>query len=464
MIFTSISFFLFFAIYFLAYYFLPKKFNLYLIIFGSLVFYGWWDVYLAFIPILLTAIAFVGAVMFSNFVEQRHKKAGLIVTIVCLLLPLIFFKYINFFYVQVLGLVADGERDKIILYGIPLGISFITFTLISYAVDVYRGVYQKVSDFKVLLGYVLFFPQLIAGPILRPAQLIPQLQKRHRIATFRTIKAGLLLVVLGVVKKVIVADKIALAIDPVFEQGFSGNEWLYVLAVYGFTVQIYCDFSGYTDIAIGLAKMLGVRLPKNFERPYMAVSLVDFWRRWHITLSFWLRDYLYISIGGARLGMPRRIFNILITMLLGGLWHGANWTFLVWGLLHGLVISATHLTRGIFASVSVPRFLSIFLTGHFVAITWVFFRAPDLTTAWNVLNGLSMVKYDEFLAFLGVHFFEVSLIILFFLSHKWDREAYFRKIVRNMSNYSFFTIVIFILTASMILSHGSSGQFIYFDF
>ncbi len=463
MIFTSINFFIFFAIYFLAYYFLPKRFNLYLIIFGSLVFYGWWDVYLAFIPILLTAIAFVGVVMFSNLVEQKAKKMGLIATIVCLLLPLVFFKYVNFIYMQVLGVLIDGERDKIIHYGIPLGISFITFTLISYAVDVYRGVYSKVSDFKVLLGYVLFFPQLIAGPILRPAQLIPQLQKRHQIATSRSMKAGLLLVVLGVVKKVIVADKIALAIDPVFEQGFAGNEWLYVLAVYGFTVQIYCDFSGYTDIAIGVAKMLGVRLPKNFERPYMAVSLVDFWRRWHITLSFWLRDYLYISIGGARLGMPRRIFNILITMLLGGLWHGANWTFLVWGFLHGLAISATHLIRDV-ASFKCPRFLSILLTVHFVAITWVFFRAPDLPTAWNVLTGLTMIRADNFFAFLKVHFFEISLIVLFFLSHRWDREAYFRKLVRNTPNYPFFSAVFFIIAAAMILSHGSSGQFIYFDF
>ena len=470
MIFTSLHFCLFFTSYIIIYLIIPKKFNLYLIIFGSLIFYGWWNVYLLFIPLLLTSIAFFGVIFFSKFEADKNKKIGFILTIIVLFIPLIFYKYFNFFYFDVIGLTNKYENKPIVDFGIPLGISFITFSLISYVVDVFTNKYQTIYNFKLLLSYVLFFPQLIAGPILRPFQLISQLNKDHNnkiirnVLGYKSIKIGLAIIAIGIIKKVIVADKIAVAIDPVFEHGFSGNEWMYLLGIYGFTVQIYCDFSGYTDIAIGTAKILGVRLPRNFERPYLAVSPVDFWKKWHITLSLWLRDYLYIPLGGGKLGNIRKLSNILITMILGGLWHGANWTFLFWGLIHGVAISFIHVTRPLLTFIKIPKILAIFLTIHFIAITWVFFRSPDITTAFNIIINLKNIQISMFMPFFLEYLFEITLMILFFISHPWDRIAYINKFINNISNILYVFIIAFILIASLVISEGNSGQFIYFDF
>ena len=265
---------------------------------------------------------------------------------------------------------------------LPVGISFFTFQTLSYSIDVYRRKIEPVKNIIDFGFYVSFFPQLIAGPIVRASQFIPQLSRRYHISERQVWKA-ILLILGGLFKKMVISDYLSVnIIDRVFESPgiYSGVEIL--TSVYGYALQIYCDFSGYTDIAIGLALLLGFKLPKNFNSPYKAVSLVDFWRRWHMSLSFWLRDYLYIPLGGNRKGTFRTGLNLLITMFLGGLWHGANLRFVIWGTLHGLGLIVNKMFTALFKrlNVSFPKPLGWIITFHFVVATWMIFRANSLET------------------------------------------------------------------------------------
>ncbi len=311
MLFSDPVFFIFFAVYFTCHYFLPARFRIWLIIAGSAVFScaGWRPAYV-WLPFAMALGAFAGAAWIDAGKEQRVRRLRLATTLVIGFLPLAFIKYAFFLANDVLGLrgVIDTAQLR---YPLPLGLSFITFTLSAYVIDVYRGKYPLEPSLKILLGYVLFFPHLIAGPILRPHELMPQLRHPSPAPGAR-FKLGIAIFTMGLVKKLIFADTIAQAVDKVYQHG--GSSFEHLVALYGFSVQIYCDFSGYTDMAIGLAYLLRVRLPTNFLRPYSALSIVDFWRRWHITLSHWLRDYLYIPLGGNRGGKARQIRNILITI------------------------------------------------------------------------------------------------------------------------------------------------------
>jgi alginate O-acetyltransferase complex protein AlgI len=285
--------------------------------------------------------------------------------------------------------VGLGSPLPLVQIVLPIGISFFTFQAISYVVDVYRGKTRAAPLIDVAILQA-FFPHIVAGPIVRANELLPQLRAPRDP---RDVLAGpaIFLIVGGIVKKTVIADELARRIvDPVYSEpsAHSGAEVL--LAFYGFAAQIYCDFSGYTDMAIGLALLLGYQLPQNFNRPYLALSLQDFWRRWHMTLSRWLRDYLYIPLGGNRRGRGRTYRNIMITMLLGGLWHGASWTFGLWGGIHGAALSAERLARERFPGFRLPAWAAWLVTFHVVCVAWVFFRAPDLDTAFGVLGGLGL--------------------------------------------------------------------------
>ena len=359
--------------------------------------------------------------------DKSIKKRRLIIVISTLLIPLVLIKYTNFVYSLFIGSFFDSER--LVTWQLPLGISFITFTLIAYVLDVFSGRYHLERNLMNLSGLVLFFPHLIAGPILRPKELLPQLispKPKEKIALL----FGITLFSIGLFKKLVLADPIAEVVDRVFES----NDILlsrldYILAVYGFSIQIYCDFSGYTDMAIGIAILLGVNLPKNFQKPYFSTSIVDFWSMWHITLSTWLRDYLYIPLGGNRNGYFRQTLNIFITMSLGGLWHGANLTFFVWGIAHAFGIGLVHTTRKfkILSWIScLPNILKIFITFHFVTACWVFFRSPDLKTVWRVFNGLFCAQIGNIEFFVTQNIFILCLIVVFFISHKWDDYSIIR--------------------------------------
>jgi D-alanyl-lipoteichoic acid acyltransferase DltB (MBOAT superfamily) len=307
------------------------------------------------------------------------------------LLSLVTFKYSGFLAENLkVALVTTGASPFAVpTLLLPIGISFFTFQAISYVVDVYRGVTPAASLVDVAILQA-FFPHLVAGPIVRANELLPQLRTPRDP---RAVLAGpaIFLIVGGVLKKTVIADELARrVVDPVYSDPAAHSGGEITLAFYAFAAQIYCDFSGYTDIAIGLALLLGYQLPQNFNRPYLALSLQDFWRRWHMTLSRWLRDYLYIPLGGNREGRLKTYRNLMLTMLLGGLWHGASWTFLLWGGLHGAGLSAERWAREHFGGFHLPAWVAWLVTFQFVCIAWVFFRAPDLATAFDVLGGLGL--------------------------------------------------------------------------
>jgi alginate O-acetyltransferase complex protein AlgI len=370
----------------------------------------------------------------------------------------------DFIYVDVLGPLF-GFREKILDLPLPLGVSFITFTLTAFVVDIYRGRFPPVRSPTTTLAYVLFFPHLIAGPILRPVELIPQLEHPRKARSLWP-TAAIAIFTLGLVKKLVIADPIAQAVDSVYAST-SPSAPAAFLAIYGFSVQIYCDFSGYTDMAIGLAMLLGIRLPNNFRQPYAAASLVEFWRRWHITLSFWLRDYLYIGLGGNRGGEARTAMNIIATMVLGGLWHGANWTFVLWGLLHGIAVASIHLARRLAPAVAcaIPGWVSLLLTFHFVTFAWILFRAPGLTKAWEIIGALlNHPTWVQFSDTIGNNIFPAILLGLFFVSHPFDDNRRVKIAARRLRPEIIWPIIMLGWIAAITVSQGSSSKFIYFDF
>jgi len=465
MLFSEPIFFVFFAIYFSLHLLLSERHRLTLVIVGSTVFYAWWRPAYVGVPYVLAVIAWGGTLWLEaakHFDSRRRLR--LVATLIALFLPLAVVKYSYFVANDVLGLRGVFDTSQL-RWSLPLGISFITFTLSAYVIDVYRRQYPVERSIKLLLGYVLFFPHLIAGPILRPYELIPQLRNMRdaRGARFMT---GIAIITLGLVKKLVFADTIAQFVDSVYAGRVGDNAWAHLGAIYGFSAQIYCDFSGYTDMAIGIAYLLRIRLPTNFLRPYLATSIVDFWRRWHITLSHWLRDYLYIPLGGNRYGGLLQFRNIMITMVLGGLWHGANWTFLIWGSLHGLALGLLHLARGPLKAlrIYVPKWLGIILTFHFVSFAWIYFRAADIQAADGIIRGLLYGSWSDPFSVLQQNTFVVLLIVAFLGLHRFDRNALVRVGVRRTPLALTVPAIAFCWILAIAVSQGSSAKFIYFDF
>jgi D-alanyl-lipoteichoic acid acyltransferase DltB (MBOAT superfamily) len=305
-----------------------------------------------------------------------------------------YFKYTNFF-IDNTNLIFDRnfELQEIIL---PVGISFYTFQTLSYTIDVYRKQLEPTKSFIDFLFFVSFFPQLVAGPIVRASDFIPQIYKRLNL-TKEEFNAALFLIVGGLLKKAVISDYISINfVDRVFDAPSSYTSFENLMASYGYAIQIYCDFSGYSDMAIGLALLMGFWLPPNFRTPYQSASITEFWRRWHISLSTWLRDYLYISLGGNRNGKFRTYINLFLTMLLGGLWHGASWKFVFWGTLHGLAIAFERFFGNL---IKLPKnhlikTLQILLTFHFVAFCWLFFRAKDFQTAFLIIDNIGKLTFN----------------------------------------------------------------------
>ncbi len=466
MIFSSPTFFFFFLVYFCLHLLIPARYRIFLIICGSSVFYAWWKLSYAWLPYLLMATGYGGVLWIERAPSPGRRKAAAIVTIVLLFLPLAIFKYTDFVYRQVLGPVLDW-KGALLELPLPLGVSFITFTVVAYVVDTYRGKFPPKQRAATVLAYLLFFPHLIAGPILRPHELIPQLDRPRR-AALRRLAVPLAIFTAGLVKKLVFADQIAEAVNAVYgAPGGPASGPSALLAIYGFSAQIYCDFSGYTDMAIGLALLLGVRLPINFQRPYAAGSIVEFWRRWHMTLSFWLRDYLYIPLGGNRGGRFRETRNILVTMTLGGLWHGANWTFVIWGALHGLGVVFAHWIPRVPAlgfTRAMPRWLAILVTFHFVAFGWVIFRAPSIAKAKDVLAAAFAGGWGDVGAFAARNAFVIALIAVFFLAHRFDDHRRIKVAVRRLRPEILWPLLAFLWVLAIALSQGNSAKFIYFDF
>ncbi len=329
----------------------------------------------------------IAAQLMGRTESRRARKRIVAVAVGLNLATLGIFKYYGFFTTEIndlLGSAGLGLPLPLASIALPVGISFITFQAISYTVDVYRGDIEPAGTIDVAL-YLSFFSQLVAGPIVRASEFMPQLT-RPRDPRKVAVGAAVSLIIIGLVKKVAIADSLAREIvDPVFgvPQAYSAPD--VILATYAYAVQIFCDFSGYTDIAIGTALLLGFVFPQNFDRPYRAASFREFWRRWHMTLSRFLRDYLYIPLGGSRAGKRQTARNLMITMTLGGLWHGAAWGFVLWGVIHGTALVVEHALRG---RVRLPRWLGWFIAFHLIVLAWIPFRAPNLGLAGDFLSRL----------------------------------------------------------------------------
>lgn len=367
---------------------------------ASYLFYMWWNPAFILLIVFSTMIDFIVG---NKIYRSNHRQTWLLISIATNLSLLGFFKYFGFFeenlllIFRLLGWEPSWTAINVIL---PVGISFYTFQTMSYSIDIYRGKLKPTESPLDFAVFVAFFPQLVAGPIVRAAEFLPQIAEPRKIGLS---KQSLTLVVKGLVKKVIVADNLGYTVDHIFQQPEQFPSIIIWAATICFSVQIYCDFSGYTDIAIGIASFLGFQFPQNFNRPYFARTPSEFWSRWHITLSTWLRDYLYIPLGGNRLGNVLTYRNLMITMLLGGLWHGASWNFVLWGFLHGCILCLYRLLN--VPSQRVQGFGAIFeflIFQWLVLVTWIVFRCQDLGVMSVALHKFLLFDFDFQIANMGL--------------------------------------------------------------
>jgi len=469
LLFNSGVFLCFFLLYLLLAGFIKKRLalrNLLLIVF-SLYFYYKSSGYFFLLMIAMSWFAFYMAAAIGKAESLSVRKLLLVSTNTLLLGALGYFKYTNFFLLEVLppmGIHAAAQQIFL-----PLGISFFTFELIAYVTDVYRKDYQPESSFTDFMVYVSFFPHLVAGPIVRPHEFFYQI-KLIQPSDAESNSKGIFLLCMGLIKKCLISDYISLNyVDRIFDNPvlYSGAENL--MGVYGYTVQIFCDFSGYTDMAMGIALMMGFTLPDNFAAPYLSVSVTEFWRRWHITLSSWLRDYLYIPLGGNRKGKFRQYLHLLLTMLLGGLWHGASLKFIAWGGLHGLMLALEKATGKWFSFIPsrLASFLGWCITFHFVAACWVFFRAADFATAAKVfeqtLQHFSWKLVPElFSAYATVYAMVAAGLLLSLVPVRMSLRA---QQVFSRAGLLGQTLILFVVCWAVLQASGSRVQpFIYFQF
>jgi len=403
MVFTSLVFPLFFVIVFTLYWQLDTRNQNRLVVASGLVFYGWWDWRFAVLLLITTGIDYGVGLALEREEGDRRRRMWLLLSLVTNLGVLGFFKYFNFFadsFVRLAALFGAHRSTLMLTVILPMGISFYTFQALSYTIDVYRRELEAVHDPVRYFSFILFFPHLVAGPIVRAKDLLGQF-KRRRIFDPATAPDALRQVLWGVFIKVVVADNLAPVVSAAYDHAAVTPGWQLLYATACFSVEIYGDFAGYTHIAIGCAKLLGIELMRNFAYPYFSRSIPEFWTRWHISLTRWFRQYLYIPLGGSRVSDRRWALNVLIVFLVSGFWHGANWTFIVWGAIHGALYLAYSLAwpdsrshgadipGGEAAIPSAATLLQIALTFSLTCLAWVFFRAPSVTAAMTILGRIA---------------------------------------------------------------------------
>ncbi len=475
MLFCSLEFLFFFTAILLAYWLIPwRQARIWLLLGASFYFYASWNTWLAVLISATTAMDYVIALGMERGVSESRRKALLGLSLAVNLGILCYFKYANFFLdslsqtLHALGASASLPVLKVIL---PIGISFYTFEAINYTVDVYRRRVPAERNLAHFMLFILFFPHLIAGPIVRARDFLPQIRRRKRFSWPR-LHLGAQFFFMGLFKKLAIADRMAVYVDPVFRDPTQYNSKVVWLAVFAYAVQIYCDFSGYTDMAIGAAHMLGYKLAQNFNIPYLSCNISEFWRRWHISLSSWLRDYLFIPLGGSRCSTARANRNLMITMTLGGLWHGASWTFVVWGVLHGLLLIVHKTFQGFCKSrprvdrllQSAPgTLLRVGLTFLSVCVGWIFFRATTFSIAADVLRRMALFQAEGApgpLPSSGI----ILTLLLVALCHVVRRFDLWRKwhmrLPAPMLGFSYAAAV----TVALILAPSGTKPFIYFQF
>lgn len=387
MLFNSFEFLVFFVTVLVIYYILPHRFRWILLLVSSYFFYGYWEwKYLAII-LISTLVDFIAGIQIYQATSSLRKHLFLYISILSNLGILMTFKYYNFFIENINY--ACNSYYPYLEFLLPVGISFYTFQTMSYSIDLYNGrLTAPEKHFGRFALFVTFFPQLVAGPIERASHLLPQFRSKITF-NYDNLSKGLSLILWGLFKKVVIADRLALLVDEVYNNVGEYNGPAFILATLFFTFQIYCDFSGYSDIAIGTAKTLGFNLNINFNKPYLSKSIRDFWKRWHISLSSWFRDYVYIPLGGNKVVKWRWYYNLFLTFLVSGLWHGANWTFIIWGSIHGFVLILEYqFFKKAELKNSLKSALQLIVTFSIICFSWIFFRSNSLSDAQHIIKEL----------------------------------------------------------------------------
>jgi D-alanyl-lipoteichoic acid acyltransferase DltB (MBOAT superfamily) len=481
MLFNSFDFAIFLPIVFILYWYISKyslKLQNALIIAASYLFYGWWDWRFLSLIIFSTLIDYFIGIALSK--EDNNKKRKILLWIsICVNLGFLgFFKYYNFFLDNFItafsffGYEFTGSSLSVIL---PVGISFYTFQTLSYTIDVYRNKLEPTKDIISFAAFICFFPQLVTGPIERATNLLPQFYKK-RVFNYDKAVDGLRQILWGLFKKVVVADNCAMVANQVFNNSEFESGGSLVIGAIMFTFQIYCDFSGYSDIAIGTSKLFGFNLMENFRFPYFSRDIGEFWRRWHISLSTWFRDYLYIPLGGSKGGSFNKVRNTFIIFIVSGFWHGANWTFIFWGFLNALYFipllllnrnrKNTELYSEAYFLPSLKEFFNILITFSLTVFAWIFFRAESLSQAFNIIGNIfsdsistvTILKdYETIISFVFI------FLLLMFEWMQRDKEFPFKYLFVNKSRFlrwSFYFFIIFLI----IMFSGTNQSFIYFQF
>lgn len=475
MVFNSITFLIFIGVFFPLYFSLKGRARLWLCFLASYLFYGWWDWRFLGLIATSTVLDFWIGQTLEQTSETNKRKQLLWLSVAVNLGFLAFFKYFNFFLdsfqVLLTNIGYSGELGSLQII-LPVGISFYTFQSMSYTIDIYHGKIKHEKDWLRFATFIAFFPQLVAGPIVRAKEFLPQFERERKLDHERII-VGLGQVIWGFFKKVAVADSLAPFVDQCFTSPTSFGSLHLLIGVIFYSFQIYCDFSGYSDIAIGLARMMGFDFPKNFRTPYFSKDFSEFWTRWHITLSSWLRDYLYIPLGGNRHGTFNTYKNLMITMLLGGLWHGASWVFVFWGFLHGMYLVVQRLLgtyweqflQWIRTPKVVRQLINMALVYVFTCLAWIFFRATDFENALQVISGLGNLESfnlsqvtNKFWVIKG--FVLIGILVLIEVSDfRFDyRSLMVKSVVFRVASMS---ILIWLIA---FMGTFDSNAFIYFQF
>jgi alginate O-acetyltransferase complex protein AlgI len=472
MLFNSFHFLFFFIVVTILYYSLPHKNRWFMLLMASCYFY------MSFIPIYILILFFTiiidyfAGIYLEKFTGKK-RKIFLIVSLIANIGILAIFKYYNFINENITSLCSYFQFNNNIPYLsiiLPIGLSFHTFQAMSYTIEVYRGNQKAERNFGIYSLYVMFYPQLVAGPIERPQNLLHQFYEKHEF-DFNNISNGLKQMLFGFFMKLVVADRLSIYVDAVYNNAneHTGNSLF--LATIFFSIQIYCDFAGYSQIAIGAAKVMGFNLMTNFNRPYFSKSVSEFWSRWHISLSTWFKDYLYISLGGNRLGIGRWYFNLFFVFLISGLWHGANWTYIVWGALNGLYLVSSLIFSKFFINYKIIAdsknrglvFLNIFITYLLICFSWVYFRASNISVANSIIKKMLTQRGNVFFDS-NVLYCLFAIFLLFIVELKLEYFPNSFKILSNSNSIVRLLGYLLIITIIILFGVFDGGQFIYFQF
>ena len=482
MLFNSLTFLVFFVVVTGLYFLLPHRFRWFLLLLASCFFYMFFKPVYILILFGTIIIDYYAGIKLEEIQDQKKKKFFLILSLIANIGVLVVFKYFNFINENISQvLVHVGVQNPIPFLKIllPIGLSFHTFQAMSYTIEVYRGNQKAERHFGIYALYVMFYPQLVAGPIERPQNILHQFRIQHNFE-YANVSAGLKLMLWGFFKKLVIADRLAIGVDEVYNHLDSYTGIALIIATIFFAIQIYCDFSGYSDIAIGAAKIMGFTLMVNFNRPYASRSISEFWTRWHISLSSWFKDYLYIPLGGNRVKVSRLYFNLFIVFMISGLWHGASWTFIIWGALHGIYLITALVTKNIglrisdfFKKLKLSFLVNAFNIGFVFALitfAWLFFRAKTTHDAFYVvkhlldIHSINMAK-DIYLNN-GQDFFVTSIFVIFFMEVVQYINSNYRNLLFKHPSVIVrwgFCISLIIMICVFGVYHNDS-EFIYFQF